>query len=101
MQILVLCYLLALSVGQRLCIDFSVPVPANFLTTLRSHMDVTCSCYFWSSLRMSVVYTTVVVFIIRKDRASRFHRFLVKFVSAIELASDTLLLCSYAVCRVD
>jgi hypothetical protein len=23
---------------------------ANFLTTLRSHLDVTCSCYFWSSL---------------------------------------------------
>ena len=23
---------------------------ANFLATLRSHLDVTCSCYFWSSL---------------------------------------------------
>jgi len=31
--------LLGLSVGQRLCIDF---FPANFLTTLRSHLDVTC-----------------------------------------------------------
>jgi len=38
--------LLAPSVGERQCIDFSVPVHANFLTTLRSHMDITCSCYF-------------------------------------------------------
>jgi hypothetical protein len=42
-------YLLALSVGQRLCINFSVS-RANFLTTLRSHLDVTYSCYFGSSL---------------------------------------------------
>ena len=42
-------YLLDLSVGQRLCINFSVS-RANFLTTLRSHLDVACSCYFWSSL---------------------------------------------------
>jgi len=49
--------LLALSVGQKLCIDFFVPIPANFLTTLRSHMDVICSCYFWSSLRMNVEYS--------------------------------------------
>ena len=41
--------LLALSVGQRLCINFSVS-RANFLTILRSHLDVTCSCYFGSSL---------------------------------------------------
>ena len=41
--------LLALFVGQRLCIDFSV-LRANFLTTLHSHLEVTCSCYFWSSL---------------------------------------------------
>jgi len=46
-----------LSLGQRLCIDFSVPVPANFLTTLRSHLDVTCSCYFWFSLRINVMYS--------------------------------------------
>ena len=32
---------------QRLCNNFSVS-RANFLTTLRSHLDV--SCYFWSSL---------------------------------------------------
>jgi len=49
-------HLLALYVGQTLCIDFSVHVPANFLTTLCSHMDVTCSCYFWSGLRMNVAY---------------------------------------------
>ena len=38
--------LLALSVGQRLCIDF-FDSRANFLTTLRSHLDVTCFCYFY------------------------------------------------------
>ena len=38
--------LLALSVGQRLCINFFVP-RANFLTTLRSHLDVTCSTRKW------------------------------------------------------
>ena len=43
------CNLLALSVGQRLCINFYVS-RVNFLTTLRSHLDVTCSCYFGSSL---------------------------------------------------
>ena len=42
--------LLALSIGQRLCVNFSVSIGANFLTTLRSHLDVTCSCYFGSSL---------------------------------------------------
>ena len=36
--------LLAPSVGQRLCIDFFVS-GENFLTTLQSHLDVTCSCY--------------------------------------------------------
>ena len=41
--------LLALFVEQRLCINFFVS-RANFLTTLRSHLDVTCSCYFWSTL---------------------------------------------------
>ena len=42
-------FILALSVGQRLCAKFYVSI-ANFLTTLRSHLDVTCSCYFGSSL---------------------------------------------------
>ena len=37
--------LLALSVGQRLCAKFYVS-RANFLTPLRSHLDVTCSCFF-------------------------------------------------------
>ena len=41
--------LLTLFVGQRLCINFSIS-RANFLTTLRSHLDITCSCYFGSSL---------------------------------------------------
>jgi hypothetical protein len=39
--------LLALSLGQRLCIKFS-DSSANFLTTLRSHLDFSGS--FWSSL---------------------------------------------------
>ena len=43
------CSLLAMFVGQRLCINFFVS-RANFLTTLCSHLDVTCSCYFWSNL---------------------------------------------------
>ena len=38
--------LLALSVGRRLCINFYVS-RANFLSTLRSHSDVKCFCYFW------------------------------------------------------
>ena len=46
--------LLALSVGHRLYIDFSVS-RANFLTTLRSHLDITCSCLFWSSLFVYLV----------------------------------------------
>ena len=33
--------LLVLFVGQRLCIDFSIS-RASFLTTLHSHLDVTC-----------------------------------------------------------
>ena len=37
--------LLAMYVGHRLCIDFFVS-RANFLTTLHSHLDVTCFCYF-------------------------------------------------------
>jgi hypothetical protein len=41
--------LLALSIGQRLCVNFYVSITENFLTTLRSHLDVTCSYYFWSS----------------------------------------------------
>jgi len=85
----IICYLfcfLALFVGQRLCIDFSVPVPANFLTTLHSHLDFTCSCCFWSSLSCN--------FIISKDRASRFHRFLVFIHSLREDAC--IFLCSHA-----
>ena len=39
-------YLLAMSVGQRLCINF-YDSRANFLTTLCSHLDVTYPCYFW------------------------------------------------------
>ena len=41
--------LLALFIRQRLCINFYVS-RANFLTTLRSHLNVTCSYYFWSNL---------------------------------------------------
>ena len=41
--------LLALFVGQRLCINFYVS-RAKFLTTLCSHLDITCTCYFWSNL---------------------------------------------------
>ena len=42
----ILFYLLALSVGQRLWIDSSVS-RAKFQTTLRLHLDVTCSCYYF------------------------------------------------------
>jgi len=35
----------------------SCPVLANFLTTLCSHLDVACSYYFWSNLRMNVVHS--------------------------------------------
>ena len=42
-------FLLALSIVHRLCINLSVS-RANFLTTLRSHLDVTCSYYFGCSL---------------------------------------------------
>ena len=41
--------LLALYVEHRLCIDLYVS-RANFLTTLRSHLGVTFSSYFWSIL---------------------------------------------------
>ena len=41
--------LFALYIGQRLCVNFYVS-RANFLATLCSHLDVTCSCYLWSSL---------------------------------------------------
>ena len=41
--------LLALFVGQRLCINFVVS-RVNFLTTLHSHLNVTCSYYIWYSL---------------------------------------------------
>jgi len=45
-------YSLALFAGQRLCMNFSVS-RANFPTTLRSHLDVTCSCYFYLSSQMN------------------------------------------------
>ena len=45
-QVTMFCFdLLALYVRRRLYINFSIS-RANFLTTLRSHLDVTCSCYF-------------------------------------------------------
>ena len=51
--------LLTLYVGHRLCIDFSAS-RANFLTTLRSHVDNTCSCYFWRSwLNVNVNYSYI------------------------------------------
>ena len=51
--------LLALYVGHRLCINFSVS-RANFLTTLPSHLNVTCSCYFSSNLfNVGVDYSVI------------------------------------------
>jgi hypothetical protein len=43
--------ILALSIGQdrELCINFYAS-RADFLTTLRSRLDITCSYYFWSNL---------------------------------------------------
>ena len=55
-------HLLAMSIGQSLCIDFSIS-KVNFLTTLRSYLDVTCSCYFWSSLvNVDVNYSYIDLF---------------------------------------
>ena len=42
--------LLTLYVGQKLCIVFFFFSKANFLTTLRSYLDVICFYYFWSNL---------------------------------------------------
>jgi len=70
--------------------------PANLLTILHSHLDVACLCYFWCSLRMNVVYSCSCSFLIRKDRASRFHRFLVSCVCRIETMHWCL--CSFS-CR--
>ena len=39
--------LLALSIGQRLCVNFYVSIRANFLSTLRLHLNITCSCSIW------------------------------------------------------
>ena len=51
--------LLALYVGHRLCINFSVS-RANFLTTLSSHLNVTCSYYFSSNLfNVGVDYSVI------------------------------------------
>ena len=55
-------FLLVLSVGQRLCINFFDP-EENFLTTLRSHLDVTFSCYFWSTLfNVDVLYIYIYIY---------------------------------------
>ena len=43
-----------MSVGQRLCIDFFVS-RANLRITLRSHLNITYSYCFWSSLGLNVV----------------------------------------------
>jgi hypothetical protein len=56
--------LLALSVGHRLCIDFLLVfffgLRANFLTTLRSHLVNTYSCYFSSSFfNVGVTYSYI------------------------------------------
>jgi hypothetical protein len=53
--------LLALSIGQRLCVNFYVS-GANFLTTcVHTWMLTTCSYYFWSSLfNMDMVVYCVV-----------------------------------------
>ena len=49
--------LLALSIGQRLCINISVS-RAYFLTTLHSHLDL--FNYFWSNLfNVDVNYTYI------------------------------------------
>ena len=51
--------LLAMSIGQRLCINFSVS-RVNFLTTLRSHSDITCSCYFgYNGFSVDVNYSYI------------------------------------------
>ena len=51
--------LLALFIGQRLCIDFSV-LRSNFLTTLHSPLDVTCSCYFIYLIYLMWILTIVI-----------------------------------------
>ena len=46
-------------VAHRLCIDFSVS-RANCLTTLHSHLDVICPCYFLSKLfNVDIKYTYI------------------------------------------
>ena len=53
--------LLALSVEHRLCINFYVP-RANFLATLHSHLDITCSCCVWSNLfNVNVDYSVIYI----------------------------------------
>ena len=48
------------SIGHRLCINFSIS-RANFVTTLRSHLDV--SCYFWSTLfNVDVNYSYIYIY---------------------------------------
>ena len=67
---------LALSVGQRLCINFSVS-RANFLTTLCSHLDVTCSCYFGSNLfNVDVKYSYI--YLINYNNFGKYYSFIIK-----------------------
>ena len=55
--------LLALFVGQRQCINFYIS-RVNFLTTLCSHLDVTCSWYFRSILlNVDVNYSVIYIYI--------------------------------------
>ena len=52
---------LALFVGQRLGIDFYVS-RAKFLTTLRSHLDIACSCCFLSnSFNVDISYSFIYI----------------------------------------
>jgi len=68
-----LCLYDSVFVWQRLCINCSVS-RANFLITLCSHLDVTCSCYFWSSWGMDVVDRYSYNF---SQERTAFHNFIV------------------------
>ena len=57
-------YWLCLQDSLRQCIDFSV-LRAHFLTTLRSHLDVTCSCYFKSNLfNVDIKYSYIYIYLV-------------------------------------
>jgi len=78
-----------LSVEQKLYIGSSVPISANFLITLCSHLDVTCSCYFWFSLRMNIVYNYGCSFSQEKTTlVSQFYCFLVLSLNFSVIPSD-------------